>query len=236
MAKFSVSKPLLVLTCEHGGYKVPSQFSSLKNLRTITTRAHLNWDPGALQVTKFLSQKLNAPYFANVYSRGLVDCNRSDNNPKRFPRCNPPLSAEDKDRLDRLILKPYKSKVRQFLKSQFDKNKTVILVSVHSFTPEWKGHKRKTDIGVLFRPWEYDEALLAKELQSHLRHLTPLNTHLNLPYRGHTDCFSNELSTEFNSPNFTAIMLEVNYRLLHDKNQWMSLQWSLATALKAVLG
>lgn len=236
MAKSSVNKPVVVFTCEHGGYKVPSQFNHLKDVKSIKSKAHFNWDPGALDLTKFLSHQLKAVYFANSYSRGLIDCNRSDDNPHRFPKWNIPLSSQERTKLEELISHPYKAKVRRFIRAQLNKNKAVVLISVHSFTPEWKGRRRTTDIGLLYRPWEQDEKMLANELQSHLKQLTSLKTHLNLPYRGHTDCFSNELSREFNSPDFTAIMLEVNYRLLHDNKEWKSLQWSLATAMASVLG
>ena len=233
MIRSSVIK--LVLTCEHGGHQVPSPLKYLEKVQPLNFDSHYTWDPGALEATQFLSQKLKAPYFANTSSRLLIDCNRSDNNPKRFPRWTKKLKASERQAIEKLVCDSYKSKVRTHVKKLLSRGHFVVVISVHSFTPVLNGKRRETELGVLYRPFVNTESDLASALVTHLKNFSNFKIHHNRPYQGHTDCFLNELFREFKNPQFTGVMFELNYGLLSSKKSWDELQWALATAVKAVL-
>jgi predicted N-formylglutamate amidohydrolase len=200
----------------------------------LTEDSHLNWDPGALETARFLARQLDSSFFANEFSRGLIDCNRSDDNPRRFPPWLRRGPVEQAREVEAKVLKPYKNKVREHVTARLRRGLPTVLVSVHSFIPYFNGRERKTDLGLLYRPDQARERFFAEALLSHLKVFGGFRVHRNLPYRGFTDCFVNELTRELNSSLFTGIMFELNCGLRHDKRRWSDLQWNLATALAAV--
>ncbi len=231
-----VSSTKLVFTCEHGGHRVPPSLKYLEKIQSLDFNSHYTWDPGALETTQFLSAKLEAKYFANPYSRLLIDCNRSDDNPSRFPKWTRTLSPKDRLEIESRVLTPYKSQVRQHVKNLLSQGQNVVLISMHSFTPFFKDKERATEIGVLYRPFKPQELILATALVSHLKDFSDFKVHHNRPYQGHTDCFLNELLAELESPRLTGVMFELNYGLLGSQKRWRELQWVLASAIRAVVG
>lgn len=232
-----MSKARYFLTCEHGGYKIPARMKTALNSSEPMDH-HSHWDPGALEVSRFLHRQLNCPLFYNKFSRRVVDCNRSDTNPSRFSTASSrPFSNAERSWAERNILQAFKTPVRRFVQNRLRIDPELIWISVHSFTPRYRGKLRKTEIGLLYRPWIENEVQLARALQAHLREISNFKVDCNLPYRGHTDCFLNELTDEVGQPNrFFGVMLELNFGLQRDKSRWEQLKWSLATAISATIG
>ena len=73
-----MAKPRVVISCEHGGSRIPGRYRHLFAGRAALLESHRGWDPGALVMARALSRGLRAPLFASTTSRLLVDLNRKE--------------------------------------------------------------------------------------------------------------------------------------------------------------
>lgn len=78
--------------------------------------------------------------------------------------------------------------------------------------PVLNGKTRSTDVGLLFHHASEKERLLAESLRFYLcRELPDWKIHFNLPYRGFTDCFLNDLSQQYQANlDVVGLFLEFN--------------------------
>jgi len=66
----------VVLVCDHASNHLPSRYGSL-GLTAADLRRHFAWDPGALAVSRHLSELLDAPLVHGCVSRLIIDVNRN---------------------------------------------------------------------------------------------------------------------------------------------------------------
>jgi predicted N-formylglutamate amidohydrolase len=142
-----------LLICEHASNYFPPEFDNL-GLKEDVLVSHIAWDPGAQAVTEFMSDKLNAQAIIGRISRLVYDCNRPpeaiDAVPERSEIFEVPgnkgLTPEQYQERVALCFEPFHELVATTLRW----SKTPrILVTVHSFTPRYKGELRDTEIGIL---------------------------------------------------------------------------------------
>ena len=193
-------------------------------------RSHRGWDEGALPCAQFLSRKLRAPLVYSTTSRLLVDLNRSAEHPSAFSEFTRDLPAGEKVLILKKYYQPYREKVARQARN------AVVHLSVHSFTPVFKGHLRSCDLGVLYDPKRPLEARFARAWQKSLRRELPdLKTHLNLPYRGWGDGLTTYLRTK--RRGYCGLELEINQRLIQrsSKRQLEELFAGIAVALENCL-
>jgi predicted N-formylglutamate amidohydrolase len=74
----------LLITCEHGGNRIPAAYRSLFIGRKALLATHRGYDAGALVMAEALSISLRAPLVSSTVSRLLVDLNLSVGNPQLF--------------------------------------------------------------------------------------------------------------------------------------------------------
>jgi len=118
---------------------------------------HIALDIGIEQLGLRLSERLNAPFVSQVYSRLAVDCNREPATlgamPERSDGTTIPgnlgLSSEDRQERVRLIHEPYHEAIADLLDARAEAGLGTILVALHSFTPVFGGERRVWDAGVL---------------------------------------------------------------------------------------
>ncbi|MEM5501302.1 N-formylglutamate amidohydrolase [Ahrensia kielensis] len=171
-----------LFVCEHASNFIPDEYDNL-GLPEDLRQSHIAWDPGAAMVTRFLSEKLNAPAVLGVASRLLYDCNRPpeaiDAVPSRSEVFDVPgnldLTAEDiKARVDQFYL-PFEAA----LKSELDKHGAdIALVTIHSFTPVYKGQARAVEIGILHDT----DSRFADTILMHASKHTSMKVERNQPY------------------------------------------------------
>src|SRR5688572_9101508 len=101
----------LVLTCEHGGPRVPRRYAPLFRDAPGVLGTHRAYDAGALEVARILSRKLRAPLLYSTVSRLVVDLNRSAHHPKLFSEFTRPLPAEERARILRRHYLPHRHAV-----------------------------------------------------------------------------------------------------------------------------
>ncbi|MEZ4655779.1 MAG: N-formylglutamate amidohydrolase [Candidatus Eisenbacteria bacterium] len=228
----------LLVTCEHGGNRVPPRYRALFREHGELLRSHRGFDAGALATARLIARTLSAPLVDATVTRLVVDLNRTERSATRFSEITRPLSDEERDRILRDHYQPHWNAVRRALSRLRERPRvtTVLHVASHSFTPVWKGRERRTDIGLLFDPQRASEARFARIWQRELRRLAPeLAVHRNAPYRGWTDGMTSELRRGLPAARYLGFELEVNQRLLRDASRWRRQQRAVVRALAAAI-
>jgi predicted N-formylglutamate amidohydrolase len=228
----------LIVSCEHATNHVPDQYRPFLAGCIDQLDTHQGYDPGALDFARLLAVILSAPLFAGSVSRLLVDLNRSLTNhrsPTIRPRHDLP-SVLKEEIIDRYYL-PYRRQVEEAIVGNLRKEKTVLHLSIHSFTPVLDGVQRTADIGFLYDPSHVKEkefcgkwraSLAVKDERWRLRR--------NYPYRGTSDGFVTALRKKFPEQCYLGIELEINQMYPFDrKADWLRLQQQLLESLVEVL-
>ena len=135
----------VLLICEHASNFFPSYFGAL-GLSDEVQRSHIAWDPGALGVTKLVSELLDATAIVGRISRLMLRLQSA--HLKQLMRCqqrseifdvpgNKELSAEQyQERVD-ACFSPFSRTVDRTIK--WSKGPR-FLVTIHSFTPSLPWH------------------------------------------------------------------------------------------------
>lgn len=145
-----------VLICEHASRVLPKKLGTL-GLPEVELTRHIAWDIGAENVARMLSRLIDAPLMLQRYSRLAYDCNRPPESPDSIPEIsevtvipgNRKLSAEDRLARARDIYRPFHDGVSLALDRRAAAGLKSILVSIHSFTPVYKGKERSVELGIL---------------------------------------------------------------------------------------
>jgi len=199
-----------VLTCEHASNAVPADYQSLFRHAADVLNGHRGWDIGAARLARHLADRLHAPLFQGQYSRLLIDLNRSLGHPALFSIYTRHLDRSQRNRLVQGCWRPWRTQVETLIEETLAAGRTVVHVSVHSFTPELEGETRLADIGLLYDPRRQSERQFAQRWQHALRVRDPsLNVRRNYPYRGRADGFTTALRRRF-PERYLGLELENN--------------------------
>ena len=200
-----------LITCEHGGNRIPARYRPLFRGREALLDSHRGYDPGALVMARELARAFGAPLVASTVSRLLIDLNRS----LGHPRC---LSAATRgaprtlraEIVERHYL-PYRTQVECLVGRLVSRGRRVIHVSSHSFTPELDGRVRGADVGLLYDPGRHAEVALCARWKARLVEMAPqLRVRRNYPYAGKGDGLTRYLRMHFPAGAYVGIELEVN--------------------------
>ncbi len=89
----------LLITCEHGGNRIPKRYRSLFAGQEALLSSHRGWDPGALSLAQTLARSFHAPLHHSCTSRLLVDLNRSLHHPDLFSSITRQLPSEEREEI-----------------------------------------------------------------------------------------------------------------------------------------
>jgi predicted N-formylglutamate amidohydrolase len=216
----------VVLVCEHAANAIPPEFKEL-GLNEHALQSHIAWDLGALAVAKAMAARLDAPLVAQRVSRLVYDCNRSPNAPDAIPDIseyqkipgNVGLSAAD--RLARTVR--YYAPFCDALSACLEKRVSPVLITVHSFTPVYKGQRRDVEIGILHDR----DSRLADEILKCAGRNSERKVMRNLPY-GPEDGVTFTLVRHALPYGLLNVMIEIRNDLIADENgqQAMALRLS----------
>ncbi len=205
--------PAVIITCEHGGNRVPTRYRKLFAEAAEILNSHRAWDPGALTLARQFARILNAPLHCSSVTRLLVELNRSLHHPRLFSEFTASLSANEKQTLLKEHWYPYRCEVEDAISTLIQDNGRVVHLSVHSFTPVWNGETRRTDVGLLYDPRRVSELAFCRSWARNLSaDVSGLTVHRNAPYRGTSDGFVTALRQQFAEDAYTGIELEVNQK------------------------
>lgn len=220
-----------MLLCEHASPQIPTKYRFLFPDLEIA-KSHRGYDLGAHGLSQGLKASLGGHLFAGKVSRLMIDLNRSLNSPQLFSTYSRRLGSEEKKILIQKYYKPYRDRCLAHIEKALKKNRPIVLLAIHSFTPSLKGKTRETSVGLLYRPQKIREARLARHLRSELQGSCPkLRVDFNRPYRGYTDAHLNDVVDYFNSDLIHPLFIEVRQDILKSLQKTVSLQRGFERAL-----
>jgi predicted N-formylglutamate amidohydrolase len=146
-----------VLISEHASNRLPKPLGTL-GLPESDLQRHIAWDIGAEQVARLLSRLMDAPLVLQRYSRLAYDCNRPPDAADAIPEIretthipgNLNLSAHDKLRRIHEIYRPFHAAIADLLDRRAAEGTRSTVVTIHSFTPVYKGQPRAVELGILY--------------------------------------------------------------------------------------
>lgn len=206
----------IVLTCEHGGNRVPpevqARFLGAKAQQELTS--HRGWDPGALPIARRLAARLRCPLVACQVSRLVVDANRSRHHRALFSERTRSLARAERDRLLEKYWIPHRRRVTQILDAEIEAGCFVLHLGIHSFVPRLHGRTRQLEVGILYDPGRRAERAWARHLRRSFADVMPeARVRMNQPYRGVADGLVTELRKTRSDAVYAGLEIEVNQRL-----------------------
>ncbi len=177
----------MIFLCDHAENRLPARYGTL-GLPVEEFERHIAYDPGAGAVTRGLARRLGAPAVLTTFSRLLIDPNRGEDDPTLIMRLsdgaivpgNHHVDAGERARRLALYHAPYHAEVERTIERSIAAGTVPLLVSIHSFTPVWRGRGRPWQIGIL---WDADPRL-ARPLIEALAADPDLVVGDNEPYSG----------------------------------------------------
>ena len=227
--------PLLLL-CDHAANALPAAYGSL-GLTPHLFQSHIAYDIGAAVVTRTLAKAYGAAAVLGRWSRLLIDLNRGPDDPTLVMKLSdgsiiPGNRAVDDGERARRITKfhaPYHQAIAaEIARLGLMSPKGPPLISLHSFTPSWKGTPRPWDIGVL---WDTDRRLAG-----------PLMTRLtgagfvvgdNEPYSGALE--GDTLNRHGTKAGLPHVLIEMRQDLIGDARSATAFAARLAPIIKSAL-
>jgi predicted N-formylglutamate amidohydrolase len=229
----AATEPRLVLSCEHGGHRIPEPWAPLFRGKTRELESHRGWDPGALSVARRLARRFEAPLIAATTSRLLVDLNRSPHNPAVFSRTTRSLPPDEREAILERVHRPHWQRVREMLDAVDGR---VLHVAVHSFAPVLGGRVRAFDVALLYDPARRRESELAARWKHNLVAEAPwLRVRRNAPYRGRSDGLPTAMRRERPATRYLGIELELNQASIEPRTRRTEVFEAVCSALRASL-
>lgn len=147
----------LILLCDHAAARLPPEYGDL-GLPAGEFARHIAYDIGARDLTLGLAARLKAPAVLSRFSRLLIDINRGMDDPTLIMRLSdgavvPGNRDVDEDERARRITRfhrPYHDAVRAAIAAVQARGQVPFLLSMHSFTPVWRGWPRPWHVGILW--------------------------------------------------------------------------------------
>jgi len=177
----------IVFISDHAGRTIPRRLGTLGLNETELSR-HIGWDIGIQGVTSLLSDRLDAAYIYQPYSRLVIDCNRRAGTAQSIMERsdgtdvpgNRGLTDGDRKARDIEILRPYHDCIQQTLDQRLGADRPTVIFCMHSCTPLLGGEAgpRPWHIGVI----AHDDWRIGDPLIELLKAETDLNVGRNQPY------------------------------------------------------
>jgi predicted N-formylglutamate amidohydrolase len=222
------------LVCEHASNRLPRALGTL-GLDQSDLQRHIAWDIGAERVARRLAQLIDAPLVLQRYSRLAYDCNRPPDSPDAMPELsetthipgNRALSPADRLARIREIYRPFHAAVADLLDERSAAGRRSTVVTVHSFTPVYKGQPRSVELGLLHdRDFRLAERLLPR--------FADVDARFNEPY-GPEDGVLHTLNLHAAPRGLAHVMVEIRNDLVADERGQQQWAERLCAALTQVV-
>ncbi|UXN03546.1 N-formylglutamate amidohydrolase [Bartonella sp. HY406] len=212
------SKAMLLLG-DHARRDLPDEYGAL-GLPKSEFERHIAYDIGVEPLLKVLQKKLGVPALMSGFSRLLIDPNRGEDDPTLIMQLsdgttiagNYPLSEEERQKRINQFYRPYHDAIVHELSAIATESQTApFIVSLHSFTPKWRGQSRPWQIGLL---WDKD-GRAALPLLDMLRQEGDLVVGDNEPYDG--ALINDTLYKNGTKNGYAHILIEIRQDLIVDE-------------------
>lgn len=178
----------LLILCDHASNAMPDDLGRLGVAETEFGR-HIAYDIGAAAVTRRLSQLTGAPAILTTFSRLVIDPNRGRGDPTLVMRLSDGAIVPGNARIDaagvaeriRRFYAPYDRAVDAAVARAERAGAPPMIVTIHSFTPYWRGIARPWQVGILYHR---DERLSRPLIEGLKRHPADFTVGDNQPYGG----------------------------------------------------
>ncbi|MVA95859.1 N-formylglutamate amidohydrolase [Nitratireductor sp. CAU 1489] len=175
----------LVLLCEHASNFVPAELADL-GLPVAALQSHIAWDPGAAAVARAMAGRLGAALVESTVSRLVADCNRLPDAADLAPEIsettsvpgNRGLDARGRARRIAMAHAPFHAAVAGLIEERIAANRPAAVVSVHSYTPVYRGRHRPWHVGIVHDA----DARMARPMLAGLARLPGIVVGDNQPY------------------------------------------------------
>lgn len=236
MKKDESGKLKTIITCEHGGNRIPKPYRELFKGHEALLTTHRGYDLGALGYARELSARLEAPLFSAATSRLLVDLNRTPGHPRLFSEMTRSLDGATQNTILANYHRPHWQRVQAAIEESLKAGQRVVHIACHSFTPVLDGRVRAMDVGLLYDPRREAERRFCNRWKEALADQAPgLRVRRNAPYKGASDGLASHLRTLL-PDNYLGIELELNQRdFIENRARWRTLCAAVIESLAAVL-
>jgi predicted N-formylglutamate amidohydrolase len=207
----------LLFLCDHARNDLPAAYGKL-GLPPEQFQRHIAYDIGARDLTLGLAQRFRAPAVLTCFSRLLIDPNRGIDDPTLIMKISDGAvvpgnrdvgEAERNARIAR-YWRPYHQAITATLDGMESRGLSPVIVSIHSFTPTWRGWPRPWHVGLL---WDSDDRLVTPLLAG-LRADPSLVVGDNEPYHGALE--GDTLNTHGTRRGIPHVLIEVRQDLIAD--------------------
>lgn len=204
-----------LVTCEHGGNRIPSSLRPLFRNDRALLATHRGFDPGALIMARQLAAAFAAPLVTSTISRMVVDLNRSIGHPHLYSAATRETPRATRAAIIARYYLPYRTEVARLVAQAVARGRRLIHVSSHSFTPVLNGEVRHADVGLLYDPARHGEIALCACWKAALAARDPmLRVRRNYPYAGKGDGLTAYLRRQFPPAVYVGVELEINQRIV----------------------
>lgn len=208
-----------VIVCEHASNEIPPEFRSL-GLDPELLKAHIAWDPGARGVAEQLARLLDAPLIMPRVSRLIHDCNRPQGSEDAIPvkseifdiPGNRNLTPQQRQDRGWRFYAPFHDVLRETVLDKARSGDSPILVTIHSFTPVYKGKTRSVELGILHD----EDRRLADSILTVAKKTAEMVIGRNRPY-GPEDGVTHTLQVHALPRGLLNVMIEIKNDLIRDK-------------------
>lgn len=225
----------VLLLCDHASNQMPPGYGTL-GLTEDDLASHRAYDIGAADMTRRLAERLEAPALLTCFSRLLIDVNRGADDPtlvmrisdRRMIPGNARIDADEIAARRKLYWAPYRDAIAQMTERMSARGPLPALVSIHTFTPVWRGALRPWEIAVL---WDVD-ARLPQPLIAALAE-AGFTVGDNEPYDGalHGDTLYDQATKH----GFAHVLIETRQDLVDSAAKAQAFADRLAALLKPIL-
>ena len=209
----------LLLLCDHASNHVPPVYGSL-GLAASQFERHIAYDIGTRDLTLRLAARLGGAAVLSTFSRLLIDPNRGFDDPTLIMKLSDGAvvpgnriieMAERQLRIDTYHA-PYHGAISAAIDAMLADGLIPLIVSLHSFTPVWKGWPRPWHVGIL---WDRDEAT-ARAMMAGFAAQGDLVVGDNEPYHGALE--GDTMDTHGNGRNLPHGLIEIRQDLIAAKS------------------
>ncbi len=223
-----------VVACEHASNRLPRSLGTL-GLTAADLDRHIAWDPGAAALAVGLAAEIGGDLILQRYSRLVIDCNREPGLADAIATVsedtevpgNQHLSIEAKASRIAALWVPFHAALERLLEQRHTARQPTALVTVHSFTPIYRGVSRPWHVGLISTTERgFTDALLAV-----LRRDRSLVVGDNEPYSA-KDNVDYTIRRHGRDRHLPHVMIEVRNDLLRaarDVSEWVE---RLAAAIR----
>ncbi|AWN37929.1 N-formylglutamate amidohydrolase [Methylobacterium radiodurans] len=177
----------LILACDHASNHVPPDIAL--GVAEAEFGRHIAYDIGAAGVTRRLAALLGAPAILTNFSRLIIDPNRGRTDPTLVMRLSDGAVVPGNARIDaagkaaRLarFYDPFDVAIDAAVASAEATGTAPMIVTIHSFTPYWRGVARPWQVGILY---DRDERLSRPLIEALRADPAGLTVGDNEPYGG----------------------------------------------------